>query len=157
MQAGKVAALSGVAASWLAAGNANAATELMQVAAGDNRPATIALLLLPALGWVGFNMISGITAQLDQMAAKIESPKASKRRSVGAALGLGAAALLAAPQADAATELMQVAASDNRVGIIALLLLPVLAWGGFNIISSGFAQLDQMAAKNAPKGKKGRK
>ena len=43
-------------------------------------------------------------------------------------LGLGAAALLGAGQADAATEAMQLAAGDGRGSVIALLFVPVLGW-----------------------------
>ena len=45
-------ALSSVVGTFLAAGNANAATEIAQLAAGDNRFGIIAGLFLPALGWV---------------------------------------------------------------------------------------------------------
>ena len=48
----KGAALSSVVASMMAAGNANAATEVAQLAAGDNRFGIIAFLFLPVVGWV---------------------------------------------------------------------------------------------------------
>ena len=45
----------------------------------------------------------------------VSKPKKAKRGIAGAAVGLGAAlSLAAAQQADAATELSQLAASDNR-------------------------------------------
>ncbi|SRR5690348_13276935 len=40
------------AAALLGAGQADAATEAMQLAAGDGRGSVIALLFVPALGWV---------------------------------------------------------------------------------------------------------
>ena len=40
---------------------------------------------------------------------------------------------MAAQSADAATDVATLAAGDGRVGIIALLFLPVLGWVAFNI------------------------
>ena len=54
-------------------------------------------------------------------------------RSVYAALGLAATSLLATQQADAASEVMQLAERDLRLGVVGLLFLPVLGWVGFNI------------------------
>ncbi|EFJ51434.1 hypothetical protein VOLCADRAFT_103469 [Volvox carteri f. nagariensis] len=143
---GTVAALSTVASTWMMAGNANAATELATLAANDNRLGIIATLFVPALGWVAFNILGGLQAQLDQMSAKSD-PK--RKRAVPAAIGLGAAAtLLAAQSAEASTELATLAANDNRLGIIATLFVPALGWVAFNILGGLQAQLDQMGAKN---------
>lgn len=57
----------------------------------------------------------------------------NNKKSVAAGLGLGLASLMVAQKAEAATELMQLADSDNRFSAIALLFLPVLGWVGFNI------------------------
>jgi hypothetical protein len=70
---------------------------------------------------VGYNILPAAKNQLDQM---------NSARAVAVGLGLGAAALLAAPQADAATEIAQLAAADNRFVIIAGLFVPVLGWVG---------------------------
>ena len=51
-----------------------------------------------------------------------------------AALGVAASTLFAAGHVQAATELMQLADSDNRIAIIGLLFLPVVGWVGFNIL-----------------------
>jgi photosystem II PsbY protein len=79
---------------------------------------TIALLFLPALGWVAFNMLGPLTNQLNrmsEMASEDAKPAGKKRRGVAGAVGLGAAlALATAQQADAATELAQLGASDGR-------------------------------------------
>jgi photosystem II PsbY protein len=53
----------GAAASMLFAQNAQAASQIAEVAASDNRVGTIALLFLPALGWVGFNMLTPLQNQ----------------------------------------------------------------------------------------------
>ena len=44
----------------------------------------------------------------------------------GLGMGLTASALLVTPSADAATEIAQLAANDGRLGILALLFVPVV-------------------------------
>lgn len=101
-------------------GHAQAASELASVAASDNRFNTILLLFLPALGWVAFNIFQPALNQLARQSeikddAAGSSGKSRKKRGVAGAVGLGAAlSLFAAQQADAATELAQLAAGDNR-------------------------------------------
>jgi photosystem II PsbY protein len=87
------------------------------------RLATIGLLFLPALGWVAFNMFQPAFNQLNRMSEKKDEVKGSsggkKKRGLAGAVGMGAAlSMLAAQQADAATELSQLAASDNRCGVL---------------------------------------
>jgi photosystem II PsbY protein len=92
------------------------------------RLATISLLFLPAVGWVAFNMAQPALNQLNRMnEIKEEAAPAraggKKKRGLAGAVGMGAAlSMMAAQQADAATELMQVAASDNRYVCIGSLL-----------------------------------
>jgi photosystem II PsbY protein len=84
------------------------------------RLATISLLFLPAIGWVAFNMAQPALNQLSRMnEIKEEAVPAGaggkKKRGLAGAVGMGAAlSMLAAQQADAATELSQLAATDNR-------------------------------------------
>ena len=66
-QLSKVVSLGAVASTWMMAGNAQAATELSQIAAGDGRLATISLLFLPAIGWVAFNILQPFLNQLGRM------------------------------------------------------------------------------------------
>lgn len=66
---------------------------------------------------------------------------------VGPAVGLGtAASLLAAPRADAASEIAQLAI-DNRVLLLGTLFIPVLGWVAFNILPPAIRQLQTMAEK----------
>ena len=67
--------------------------------------------------------------------------------SLAAGLGLGTALLLASEKADAAQEISQLAASDNRIGIIATLFLPVVGWVLFNIGGPALNQLANAAEK----------
>jgi hypothetical protein len=89
------------------------------------RLSTIGLLVLPALGWVAFNILQPAFNQLNRQNEIREEAKSSqsapsrgsskKKRGLAGAVGLGAAlSMFAAQQAEAATELHQLAASDNR-------------------------------------------
>ncbi|KIZ01880.1 hypothetical protein MNEG_6079 [Monoraphidium neglectum] len=151
-QIAKLLAIPAAAGVLLSSGHAQAATELAQLAASDNRLGTIALLFAPAVAWVGFNMLQPLNNQLDRMSEMnaAPAPKAAKRRGVASAVGLGAAlSLFAAQQAEAATEIAQLAASDNRLGTIALLFAPAVAWVGFNMLQPLNNQLDRMSEMNA--------
>jgi photosystem II PsbY protein len=57
-----------------------------------------------------------------------------KKRSVAAGLGLGAASMLTAQNAEAAQQVADLAAGDNRVGILATLAVPAIGWVLFNIL-----------------------
>ena len=71
-------------------------------------------------------------AQLNKMADERDSA----RRSIVSAIGMGAAAasMLMAQNAEAATQVAQIAESDNRLGIILTLFVPALGWVGFNML-----------------------
>ena len=77
------------------------------------------------------------------------APAPRKRRTAAAVLGLGAATLLAADNAEAATEVAQLAAGDNRVAVLGTLLIPVLGWVAFNIAQPALNQLARMQEKNS--------
>ena len=62
-----MAAWSTAAATMMSSGNAQAASEVAQLAAGDNRLGIIATLALPALGWVLFNIGGPALNQLANM------------------------------------------------------------------------------------------
>jgi len=113
---------------------ADAAQEVMTVA-GDNRLGSILFLLAPALGWVGFNILGPFQNQLNNMQDK---------KALAGGLGISAAAMLAMPEtADAAQEVMAVAA-DNRLGSILFLLFPAIGWVLFNILGPFQNQLKNM-------------
>merc|ERR1739847_66392 len=105
--------------------SAQAAQEVMELAA-DNRANILLFLFAPALGWVGFNILQPFLRQVDNMNDK------NSRRSVVGALGLAGLALAHTESAQAAQEVMQVAA-DNRASILLFLFAPALGWVGFNI------------------------
>ena len=96
----KAAAAGTAISTLLAAGNAQAAQEIADLAAWDKRAGTLALLLAPALGWVAFNILGPALNQLKGMQVT--------KRSAAVGLGLSAAALVASQSADAAEEIAQV-------------------------------------------------
>lgn len=111
----KLAAVSTAVSTLLTAGNAQAAQEVADLAARDNRAFTLALLLTPAIGWVAFNILAPALNQLKGM------QQANTKRSAAIGLGLGAAALLSSQSADAAEEIAQVRPdTDHHHAIIVL-------------------------------------
>merc|ERR1719453_2723173 len=98
-----------------AANPALAVSEVAEVAV-DGRLGIFFVLFGPVLGWVAFNILGPALNQLDKMDAK--------NKGLVGGVGLSAAMLAAAPGAEAATEVAQVAI-DNRLGIFALLFGPV--------------------------------
>ena len=67
------------------------------------------------------------------MGDKKPAAKGKGKRGVAVGLGLTAASMLAVQQADAASEIAQLAASDSRFSILATLFLPAIGWVLFNI------------------------
>ena len=64
-QVTRAVAVSTAAASLLYSGNAMAAQEMVsQIAESDNRLGVILTLFVPALGWVGFNMLQPLLNQV---------------------------------------------------------------------------------------------
>jgi photosystem II PsbY protein len=145
---GKLALLSTAATTFMASGNAQAAQELGQIAAGsDNRLGLLAVLFVPAIGWVAFNILGPALNQYQNMRLK----------NVAAGLGLGAASLLLAQQADAANQVAELAASDNRLLILATIFVPAVGWVAFNILGPALNQLKNMGDQNAAPTKGGRR
>ena len=130
----KTAAFASVATSFLAAGHAQAAVEVANIAAGDSRAGLLFLPLTAALGWVLFNIAGPAGNQINNM-----------KKGVAAGLGLGAASLLATQSADAATEAMQLAAGDSRAGLLFLPLTAALGWVLFNIAGPAGNQIKNMS------------
>ena len=80
----------------------------------------------PPCSWVLFNILGPLQNQLNAMSQDEPAKKATKKRGVAAGLGLTAASLLATQSAEAAQQVADLAAGDNRFGTIALLAVPVL-------------------------------
>jgi len=142
----KLIAVSAMSASLFASGNALAAQELASLAASDNRASILLTLFVPALGWVAFNIFGPASRQIQAMSSDTAPKSGTRRKGAAIAVGLTAASMLAVDQADAATELAQLAASDSRLSIIATLFLPVIGWVLFNILGPASRQISSMSA-----------
>merc|ERR1712115_385648 len=141
----KVAAGLATTCSTLLAASQAQAMEVNQVygdLAADNRASILLFLFAPALGWVGFNILQPFLRQVDNMNDK------NSRRSVVGALGLAGLALAHTESAQAAQEVMELAA-DNRANILLFLFAPALGWVGFNILQPFLRQVDNMNDKNS--------
>jgi photosystem II PsbY protein len=137
----------GALATLVAAPHADAVQEIAQVADSDARGLIIIGLLLPAIGWVLFNILRPALNQIEKMQGG-NTGKTSKRSVIGA-LGLGGASMLLAPHADAAQEIANVADSDSRGLIIIGLLLPAIGWVLFNILKPALNQVNKMVEGNS--------
>lgn len=105
----KLAAASTAVSTLLAAGNAQAAQEVANLAAKDNRAGTLLILLAPALGWVAFNILGPALNQLKGMQPSAPAKRGARgARSLAIGLGLSAAALVSSQTAEAADEIAQV-------------------------------------------------
>jgi photosystem II PsbY protein len=86
------------------------------------RIGVLSLLFIPALGWVAFNILQPALNQLNRMSeikddAKSSSSSGRKKRGLAGAVGMGAAlSMFAAQQAEAATEVAQLAGDNRWVG-----------------------------------------
>jgi photosystem II PsbY protein len=121
--------------------SAMAAQQMMALAEGDNRAVALLIPLVPAIGWVLFNILKPALNQVDKM-------RSAKGLVAGAGLG-ALAALAAAPQADAVQEIAQVADNDARGLIIIGLLLPAVGWVLFNILRPALNQIEKMQEGNS--------
>eukprot|EP01026_Neomeris_dumetosa_P081353 TRINITY_DN91262_c0_g1_i2.p2 TRINITY_DN91262_c0_g1~~TRINITY_DN91262_c0_g1_i2.p2 ORF type:complete len:264 (-),score=37.74 TRINITY_DN91262_c0_g1_i2:121-912(-) len=130
----------GIGSSFLVGQQAEAAQQLADFAATDNRLGLLFLLALPALGWVLFNIAGPALNQLGDMQ--------DRKKVVPVALGLGlGSSLFAYQQAEAAQVIANLAADDKRFGLILLLGLPVIGWVAFNIAGPALNQLSDMSEK----------
>ena len=121
--AASAASLAALAAT-VADSAAVAASGPMEVAqvAGDNRALFLLGLFVPAIGWVAFNILGPALRQVNNM-----SDSNTKRRGIAIGLtGAGlASAMLASPEAaDAAQQMMTVAAAADQIPDVV-----ALGWG----------------------------
>jgi photosystem II PsbY protein len=131
--------------SMLLAPHADAAQEIATLADSDSRGLIILGLLLPAIGWVLFNILKPALNQVDRM-VEGNSGKLKSRALVGAT-GISAAAaslLLSAPQANAQVQEMSQLGADTRPLILLVILLPAIGWVLFNILKPALNQFEKM-------------
>ncbi|KAJ0256026.1 Photosystem II core complex proteins psbY [Hirschfeldia incana] len=117
--------------------------ELAAAAGGsDNRGLALLLPIVPAIGWVLFNILQPALNQINKM-----------RESRGIVVGLGIGGGLAAsglltppPEAVAAAEAAE-RAGDNRGQLLLFVVAPALLWVLYNILQPALNQLNKMRSQ----------
>lgn len=125
-----------------------AAQQLADIAEGsDNRGLALLLPIIPAIGWVLFNILQPALNQINKM-------RNEKAVIVGAGLsGLTSAGLLFyTPEAQAVSEEIAKIAenaggSDNRGTLLLFVVLPAIGWVLFNILQPALNQLNRMRSQ----------
>ncbi|KAG2321954.1 hypothetical protein Bca52824_015167 [Brassica carinata] len=126
-----------------------AAHQISQLAAAaasqgsDNRGLALLLPIVPAIGWVLFNILQPALNQINKM-----------RESKGVVVGLGgiggglaASGLLTPPpEAVAAAEAAE-RAGDNRGQLLLFVVAPALLWVLYNILQPALNQLNKMRSQ----------
>ncbi|KAK7399631.1 hypothetical protein VNO78_10818 [Psophocarpus tetragonolobus] len=116
-----------------------AAQQIADIAEGDNRGLALLLPIIPAIGWVLFNILQPALNQLNRM-------RSTKGLIIG--LGLGGLAGLVAAQHASASEVAALAAAeaatDNRGQLLLFVVTPAIAWVLYNIFQPALNQINRM-------------
>lgn len=129
-------------AAMASADSALAAQQITELAVADNRGIALLLPLVPAIGWVLFNILQPALNQFNRM-------KSAKGLVIG--LGLGAAAsCMCASQASALQEIATIGADNDSRGLLLLVVLaPAIGWVLFNILQPALNQFSKMKSTKA--------
>ncbi|XP_010531459.1 PREDICTED: photosystem II core complex proteins psbY, chloroplastic [Tarenaya hassleriana] len=107
----------------------------------DNRGLALLLPIVPAIGWVLFNILQPALNQLNRM-------RSSKGVIVGLGIGGGLGMMVWPPEASAAVnEIAAVAEAttgDNRGQLLLFVVAPALLWVAYNILQPALNQLNRM-------------
>ncbi|KAG4975385.1 Photosystem II core complex proteins psbY, chloroplastic [Glycine max] len=119
-----------------------AASQIAELAEGDNRGLALLLPLIPAIAWVLFNILQPALNQLNRM-------RSSKGVIVGLGLGLCASGMMSGPEASASEIAMiaDAAASDNRGQLLLFVVTPAIVWVLYNILQPALNQLNRMRSE----------
>ncbi|EEF47588.1 photosystem II core complex proteins psbY, chloroplast precursor [Ricinus communis] len=121
-----------------------AAQQIAEIAEGDNRGLALLLPIIPALGWVLFNILRPALNQINRM-----------RETKGVIIGLGLGGLAAtgfmaaAPEASASENIAMIAdaASDNRGQLLLFVVAPAILWVLYNILQPALNQINRMRSE----------
>ncbi|KAK7318690.1 hypothetical protein RJT34_03396 [Clitoria ternatea] len=117
-----------------------AAQQIADIAEGDNRGLALLLPIIPAIGWVLFNILQPALNQLNRM-------RSSKGVIIGLGLGgLAASGLLGLAPDASASEVAAIAeaASDNRGQLLLFVVAPAIVWVLYNILQPALNQINRM-------------
>ncbi|KAL9241152.1 hypothetical protein vseg_015294 [Gypsophila vaccaria] len=121
-----------------------AAQQIAEIAeGGDNRGLALLLPIVPAIGWVLYNILQPALNQFNRMRSE---------RAVVIGLGLGLSGLgLKSQDVWAAQEMAQIgensSGSDNRGLLLLIVVLPAIGWVLFNILQPALNQLNRMRSQ----------
>ncbi|KAJ8758878.1 hypothetical protein K2173_002657 [Erythroxylum novogranatense] len=116
-----------------------AAQQIAEIAEGDNRGLALLLPIIPAIGWVLFNILQPALNQINRM-----------RETKGVIIGLGLSALAASgfmstPEASAGEIAMIAdAVNDKRGQLLLFVITPAILWVLYNILQPALNQLNRM-------------
>ncbi|KAL5163908.1 Photosystem II core complex proteins psbY, chloroplastic [Glycine soja] len=119
-----------------------AASQIAEIAEGDNRGLALLLPLIPAIAWVLFNILQPALNQLNRM-------RSSKGVIIGLGLGLGASGMLFGLDASASeiSVIADAATSDNRGQLLLIVVTPAIVWVLYNILQPALNQLNRMRSE----------
>ncbi|KAJ0094385.1 hypothetical protein Patl1_16815 [Pistacia atlantica] len=115
-----------------------AAQQIAEIAEGDNRGLALLLPIIPAIGWVLFNILQPALNQINKM-------RSSKGVIIGLGLG-GLAGLMSMPPHASASEIAMLAdaTNDNRGQLLLFVVAPAILWVLYNILQPALNQINRM-------------
>ncbi|KAJ1405357.1 Photosystem II PsbY [Sesbania bispinosa] len=120
-----------------------AAQQIAEIAEGDNRGLALLLPIIPAIGWVLFNILQPALNQINRM-------RSTKGVIIGLGLGgLAASGLVVSTPDASASEIAVIAeaASDNRGQLLLFVVAPAILWVLYNILQPALNQLNRMRSQ----------
>ncbi|XP_031263875.1 photosystem II core complex proteins psbY, chloroplastic [Pistacia vera] len=115
-----------------------AAQQIAEIAEGDNRGLALLLPIIPAIGWVLFNILQPALNQINKM-------RSTKGVIIGLGLG-GLAGLMSMPPHASASEIAMLAdaTNDNRGQLLLFVVAPAILWVLYNILQPALNQINRM-------------
>lgn len=120
-----------------------AAQQIAEIAEGDNRGLALLLPLVPAIGWVLFNILQPALNQINRM-------RSTRGVIVGLGLGLGGLAVSGMVSEASASEIgmiAEAAGSDNRGTLLLFVVAPAILWVLYNILQPALNQINKMRSE----------
>ncbi|XP_058787039.1 photosystem II core complex proteins psbY, chloroplastic-like [Vicia villosa] len=122
-----------------------AAQQIAEIAEGDNRGLALLLPLIPAIGWVLFNIFQPALNQINRM-------RSTRGVIGGLGLGLGGLAVSGMVSEASASEIGMIAdaaaaGSDNRGTLLLFVVAPAILWVLYNILQPALNQINKMRSE----------
>ncbi|GAB2280566.1 hypothetical protein Dimus_015193 [Dionaea muscipula] len=129
---------------------AMAVQQIAEIAQGDNRGLALLLPIIPAIGWVLFNILQPALNQINRM--RTEKAVIIGLGGLGGLAASGFFFLSSTPDALAAEIMTTVAeasssSSDSRGRLLLFVILPAVAWVLYNILQPALNQINRMRSQ----------